>query len=296
MNVQKVITLAGQKVKLAFLVFERSLRAAGCDLPLLVIPYGDDLFQLPSNSEWWDSARFASWLRLHKAHPMMAKYRCLTEANYAYFDTDICVVDDFRPVLSHYSSFVVADTEWNKPGWATSPEATAILAEKSSLWMLKLFNAGHFACDRALYSEAEMQSVSERYRDTCLTYPHHDQPGINLLVSLTGVEVTNLCMPPYRMESTMAVDYPGEWEGIWSNGHRPYFVHYAGSALGKNLPINRLYYDFMSKAERKEWDALEEARRNSRRWLEKWPLPVRILNQILRIIDRRFRVQPVPGN
>jgi hypothetical protein len=97
------------------------------------------------------------------------------------------------------------------------------------------------------------------------------------------------------MESTMAIDYPGEWEGIWSNGHRPYFVHYAGSALSRNLPINRLYYDFMSKAERKEWDALEEERRKSRRWLEKWPLPVRIVNRMLRIIDRRFYVQPVPG-
>jgi hypothetical protein len=71
----------------------------------------------------------------------------------------------------------VADTEWNKPGWTTSPEATAILAEKSSLWMLNLFNAGHFACDRALYSEAEIQSVSEKYGDTCLRYPHHDQPA-----------------------------------------------------------------------------------------------------------------------
>lgn len=296
MNVQKVITLASRKVKLAFNVFERSLRRAGCDLPLLVIPYGDDLFELPSNSEWWDSPGFASWLRAHKAHPMMAKYRCLTEANYVYFDTDICVVDDFRPVLSHHRNFVVADTEWNKPGWSTSPEATSILAEKTSLWMLKLFNAGHFACDQVLSSEKEIQSVSEKYSDTCLTYPHHDQPGINLLVSLTDVEVTNLCMPPYRMESTMAVDYPGEWEGIWSRGHRPYFIHYAGSGLGQNLPINRLYYDFMSQAERKEWDALEEERRNSRRWLEKWPLQVRILNQMLRIIDRRFHVQPVPGH
>ena len=32
---------------------ERSLRAVGCDLPLLVIPYDEDLFELPPNAEWW---------------------------------------------------------------------------------------------------------------------------------------------------------------------------------------------------------------------------------------------------
>ena len=225
----------------------------------------------------------------------MAKYRCLTEANYVYFDTDICVLDDFRPVLTQQTNFVVADTEWSKPGWAASPESTAILAKKSSLWMLNLFNAGHFACDQALYSEEEIQSLSEKHRQTCLEYPHHDQPGINLLVSFTNIKVTNLCLPPHRMESTMAVDYPGEWEGIWSNGRRPYFMHYAGSALNQKIPISRLYYDFMTKAERAEWAAVEQEKRNSRLWLQKWPLPVRLLNLMLRIVDRRFYVQPVPG-
>jgi hypothetical protein len=295
MNVQKVITLASRKVKTPFLVFERSLRQAGCDLPLLVIPYGDDLFELPSNAEWWDRPGFVSWLHQQKAHPMMAKYRCLTEANYAYFDTDICVLDDFRPILAPHTNFVVADTEWSKPEGATPPEAIAILSQKSSLWMLSLFNAGHFACDHALYSEAELQSVSEKYRKPCLEFPYHDQPGMNVLVSVSNVEFTNLCLPPYRMESTMAVDYRGDWEGVWSKGHRPYFMHYAGGALVPDSPISRLYSEFMSKAERAEWAAMEEKKRKGSLWLQKWPLLVRILNQMVRIVDKRFCVQPVPG-
>ena len=295
MNVEKIITLANRKVKISFLVFERSLRAVGCDLPLLVIPYGNDRFELPSNAEWWDSQGFVSWLHQQKAHPMMAKYRCLTEANYAYFDTDICVLDDFRPILAPHTNFVVADTEWSKPEGATPTEAIAILSQKSSLWMLSLFNAGHFACDHALYSEAEIQSVSEEYRKPCLEFPHHDQPGMNVLVSVSNIEVTNLCLPPYRMESTMATDYRGEWEGVWSRGHRPYFMHYAGSALTPDNPISGLYYDFMSKAERAEWTAMEEKKRKAKLWLQKWPLLVRMLNRMVRIVDKRFCVQPTPG-
>jgi hypothetical protein len=295
MNLEKVITLASRKVKTPFLVLERSLRQAGCDLPLLVIPYGDDRFDLPSNAEWWDSPGFVSWLRQQKAHPMMAKYRCLTEANYVYFDTDICVLEDFRPILAPYSNFVVADTEWSRPGWATPPEAIAILSQKSSLWMLSLFNAGHFACDRVLYSEAELQSASEKYRQPCIEFPHHDQPGMNVLVSISNVEITNLCLPPYRMESTMAPDYRGDWENVWRKGHRPYFMHYAGSSLTPDIPISRLYYDFMTKAERAEWTAMEEEKKNAKRWLQEWPLPVRMLNQIVRTVDKRFCVQPTPG-
>ena len=295
MNVEKVITLASRKVKTPFLVLERSLRQAGCDLPLLVIPYGDDRFELPPNAEWWDSPGFVSWLRQQKAHPMMAKYRCLTEANYVYFDTDICVLEDFRPILAPYANFVVADTEWSKPGWATPPEAVAIISQKSSLWMLSLFNAGHFACDHALYSEAELQSVSEKYREPCIEFPHHDQPGMNVLVSVSNVETTNLCLPPYRMESTMAADYPGEWEGVWSKDHRPYFMHYAGSSLTPDIPISRLYYDFMTKEERAEWAAMEEKKKKAKRWLEEWPLSVKLLGRMVRTVDKRFCVQPTPG-
>jgi hypothetical protein len=66
------------------------------------------------------------------------------------------------------------------------------------------------------------------------------------------------------MESAMAVDYPGEWEGIWSRGHCPYFIHFAGNLIGPDIPISRLFYDFLSQAEREEWAAIEEEKSNSR--------------------------------
>jgi hypothetical protein len=43
MKIDKIISMANQKVRLRFLALERSLRASGCQLPILVIPYDDNL-------------------------------------------------------------------------------------------------------------------------------------------------------------------------------------------------------------------------------------------------------------
>ena len=102
MKIDKIISLANRKVRLPFLVMERSLRAVGCDLPLLVIPYDDDLFKLPPNAEWWGSRKFSDWLQRKHGHRMMAKYLCLTEENYSYFDTDLMILEDFRSILTDH--------------------------------------------------------------------------------------------------------------------------------------------------------------------------------------------------
>ena len=54
MKIDKIISMANQNVKLRFLAMERSLRATGCKLPLLVIPYDNNLFELPAGSTWWE--------------------------------------------------------------------------------------------------------------------------------------------------------------------------------------------------------------------------------------------------
>jgi hypothetical protein len=290
MKIDRIITLASNKVRIQFLAFERSLRAVGCDLPLLVIPYKNDRFDLPPNSEWWYDKDFTSWLQQRNAHPLMVKYLCLAEANYAFFDSDVCFIEDISKPLAHQDGFVVADTEVTKPAFSSTRETADVLARRTSLWSLRLFNVGHFACDIPLYSRTDLQSTCEKYRETCLDC-HIEQPGINLLVLLTGVTITNLCLPPYNMESTMAVDYPGAWENIWKEGRRPYFIHYAGRVLGR-YPISRIFYHYLTQAERKEWTAIEEQNYNSSRWLRKWPLQIRFLNGLVRMVDKRFFVQP----
>ena len=113
MNIDRIITMASRGVRIQFLAFERSLRAVGCDLPLLVIPYGDDPFDLPPNAEWWHMKEFASWLKQSQADPTMWKYVCFTEANYAYFDTDICLIEDFRPALADQTDLSSRIRNWS---------------------------------------------------------------------------------------------------------------------------------------------------------------------------------------
>ena len=296
MDIDRIITMASRGVRIQFLAFERSLRAVGCDLPILVIPYGNDLFDLPTNAEWWQKGEFYSWLNQSEANPTMAKYICLTEANYAYFDADICFIEDFRKTLADQTGFVVADTELAKYGEASTPESSKVFARQTSLWKLRLFNTGHFACDTPLYSLPELKSTCEKYRETCLSYPHHEQPGINVLVLVTGAAMTNLCLPPHNMESTMAVDYGyrTDWEDVWQKGRRPYFIHYAGGRASSKFPISRLFFDYLTERERMEWIAHKEEPNEAKPGLEKWPLHVRVLNRLVQMIDKRFYVQPKP--
>ena len=66
MKIDKIISLANKNVKLRFLAMERSLRDTGCDLPLLVIPYNDNLFDLPKGSTWWEIPEMIQWLNREK--------------------------------------------------------------------------------------------------------------------------------------------------------------------------------------------------------------------------------------
>lgn len=296
MDIDRIITMASRAVKIQFAAFERSLRAVGCDLPLLIIPYNDGRFDLPPNAEWWEKKEFTSWLKENQAHPTMAKYVCLTEANYAYFDTDICFIEDCRTTLAQRAGFVVADTELIKYGETSTPESVEVLARKTSLWPLRLFNTGHFASDMPLYSRADLESTCAKYKETCLLSPHHEQPGINLLALVSGVAVTNLCLPPHNMESTMAVDYAyrKDWEETWKQGRRPYFIHYAGGRAASQFPISRIFFDYLMEPERRELIAVEEEMKKQSLHLQKWPLLIRLLNRLVRILDRRFYVQPKP--
>ena len=93
------------------------------------------------------------------------------EANYAYFDTDICFIEDCRTTLDQRTGFVVADTELIKYGEASTQESMEVLSRETSLWSLKLFNTGHFASDTPLYSLADLESTCEKYKETCLLLP-----------------------------------------------------------------------------------------------------------------------------
>jgi hypothetical protein len=151
------------------------------------------------------------------------------------------------------------------------------------------------ASDTPLYSLADLESTCEKYKETCLLSPHHEQPGINLLALVSGVTFTNLCLPPHNMESTMAIDhaYRDDWEETWKQG-RPYFIHYAGGRAASQYPISQIFFNFLTESERMELMAAEEETKKEALYLQKWPLLIRVLNRVVGIVDRRFHVQPKP--
>lgn len=254
--------MANAPVRLQFVAMERSLRTSGCDLPLLVIPYDDRLFELPPNASWFRDEPLFDWLRGHGCHPTMRKYACLLEANYHFLDTDIVVLRNPEDVVRPHAGLIASCTEWAKPAWTYTEASARYFASRTSTWMRDVFSTGQFAIDRRLYTHESLYAVatSAEFAEACIRYPYHEQPGINQLVLATDIPRVNLTLPPHAMESTWAGDYPGEHEHLWRNPDRkPYLIHWAGpTTLDTERPINRLFYDYLTAAELEEW---HEARR-----------------------------------
>jgi len=257
MQLERIVTLANRAVRLRFLAMERSLRAVGCQLPLLVIPYDDDRFDLPSNASWWDGPEIRAWLTREKAHPTMAKYNCLTIANYQFVDCDLVFLRDPQKTLAPHTGFITSCGHWHNPGETVTRESARILREKSSCWQRSIFNTGQFACDRALYTPQTLSAACNApgFVDTCLRFRFHEQPGLVLLANHSGVPISNLTLPPTNMESTWAGDYPGEdFTATWRTEElKPYLIHWAGCHMNTNRPIDRLFIDFLTQAEQSEW-------------------------------------------
>jgi hypothetical protein len=294
MKIERAYTMANKKVRLQFLAMERSLRATGFDLPLVVFPYDENTFDLPKNSEWLHTP-LHQWLTSKKAHPMCSKYFCLTQNSYLFTDTDIVYLRDPRETLSNMEGFVVADTEWNKPHYTFTEGSARFMAKQTSVWLQNVVNAGWFACDRQIYTEEKLRRVLEdsETAKTCLY--DTDQTGLNLLLAMEGLKPRNLNLPPYSMEATWAGDYPGEFESLWKDPQRkPIFIHWAGPVLDQDRPINELFYKFLTKDEAAEWRAEQAVRLEKNRRAGRWPIGLRVLNAVTRLLYPAFRIQPRP--
>ena len=257
MKVEKVITLANEHVRIPLLALERSLRNVGCHLPLLVIPFDNRTFSLPPNAQWWELPEITQWISKHQGRPHMRKYQCLIEKNYQFIDTDAIFLKNPEQVLKQHEGFVTSCGHWNNPGETLTEESEALLKRKTTVWQHLVFNTGQFACDRALYPDLRsLQATAENEEciNTCLKNPFHEQPGLNLLVHLSGVPITNLTLPPYSMESTWAGDYLDGYEDFWRDSSKmPYLIHWAGTKPQKNTPIGELFFNYLTHKEKEEF-------------------------------------------
>ena len=258
MKICKIITLANKAVKLRFLAMERSLRATGCQLPLLVIPYDDNLFELPDGSTWWEVPEITNWLKANNAHPVMRKYQCFTTENYQFVDSDICFLRNPEAVLEPYEGFITSCGHWRDPSHTLTPDSHRWITQRSTVWQQQVFNTGQFACDRVLYTPDHLikTAMDPQFSGTCVHWIHNEQPGLNWLIWLSKVQITNLTLPSLSMESTWAGDYPGHYEQYWADPERkPYLIHWAGTGMDIPRPINQIFYDFLTPEEKIEWDA-----------------------------------------
>jgi len=255
MKLERIITLANRKVELRFAAMERSLRAVGCKLPLWVIPYNDDLFKLPVGATWWKNDSLCTFFQEKGANPGLRKCQCLLESNYQFVDADVIFLRNPESALEGLTNFVTSCGHWHNPGHTFTNESLAIFKAGSTTWQRNRFNSGQFACDRSLFSQETLIELLTRYAETCLSFHNYDQPGLNLLVELAGIPVTNLTLPPHCMESTWAGDYDGEFLSYWKNGREPYLIHWAGVAMEKGRPIHELFYRFLTGDERRKWAA-----------------------------------------
>ena len=212
----------------------------------------------------------------------MRKYQCLTIDNYQFVDSDVCFLRDPQDVLNPFSGFITSCGHWNNPGDTCTEESLRLMRMKTTTWQRKVFNVGQFACDRALYSAQSLITTAMRpeFLNTCTKFVFHEQPGLNMLVFASGTEITNLTLPPLCMESTWAGDYDNEYERYWTDPKRkPYLIHWAGIRMDTNRPIHRIFYNYLTAAEKAEWD--EQVRISS--------IKRRKQNSSFKAIARRFK-------
>jgi hypothetical protein len=251
MTIEKIITFANKATQLRFLAMERSLRSTGCQLPLWVIPYNDAKFELPQNCLWWELDEVTSLLKETSQHGAKRKFQCFLTDNYQYVDSDVIFLRNPESILKNMNGFVTSCCHWNNPKHTFVPSTLNLFKEKSTTWQKSVFNSGQFACDQILYDITTLREVilTPLYKEA---FDSHDQISINLLVFLSGINVSNITLPPYNMESTWAGDYTDiNFCNYWQNEERkPYLIHWAGYKIAIDKPIDDVFTRHLTPTEK----------------------------------------------
>lgn len=292
MKLEKIVSLANKYSEVRFLAMIRSLRAVGCNLPVWVIPYDDNKFDLPDNCIWWEMEEVLDWLNANGSHKMMRKYQCLLTTNYQYVDSDIVFLRNPEDVLTGLNGFITSCGHWHNPDHTYIGPTGDYLKNKSTTWQKSVFNAGQYACDVKLFDLDTLKAITEDplYRDICLSDRTFDQVSLNLLISLSEIAVTNLTLQPYDMESTWAGDYvDADYQRYWPNGKKkPYIIHWAGCRMDTDRPIDHLFTDYLTTAEREAWDAQVKEKKNVSAY-KKMHRRLSLLKQALKTIRKSFQ-------
>lgn len=256
MQLEHIITMASGRVEIAFRAMERSLRATGCALPLLVIPYNNERFELPPNAKWLEdeaSQKLYTWLDREHAHPTLRKYACLLRSNYLFVDSDVAFVRDPAEALAPHQGFVINCCHWMDSAHTLTSETRPFFEKLSTTYQKTLFNTGQFACDRALYTLDSLQAACRQMPHTCIHFPYHEQPALNYLVHAAGAPITSLTLPPHNIASSWAGHYLDRTPPFWSDNTRaPFMLHWAGRKFSGQYPVDEIFLQYLTPDERQE--------------------------------------------
>lgn len=255
MQITKIISLSNKKSEIPFLAMCRSLRMTGCNLPVWVIPYDKEKFELPDNCIWWEIPEVIDWVNKNEIWPAFKKIQCLLTNNYQYIDSDVVFLSNPSLVLNNVDGFVTSCTHWHNPAETVNEETINYFKNKSTTWPKLVFNSGQWACDTALYELEELLHFCENnYTDTLFykTNIYKDQAGINLLVNQKNIKISNLTLPPYNMASTWAGDYLSISRIIYLEAlnDKPYIIHWAGVSMSNREGIHKYFFDLLQENEK----------------------------------------------
>ena len=246
-----------------------SLRQAGCALPILLIPYDDQLAAHPTLRaettlmpvesfpgearavlddlrELWPRTSpglLRRFLAFHGPHD-----------EFIYTDNDIVALGDwtpyFEPLRDH--DLVHADREFETGGKYNYRDPGALTRELGPEALASALTAGHFAARRR-------PDVAELFRETIAwiaRHPEiampHDQAFLHLAILLGGLRTLNFCRPPH--------DWPSTWAGDFRNSlavaqrvqgpGRLLHLHYSGGNSHGYAAVEDFCYADCTDAER----------------------------------------------
>ncbi|RWY57328.1 hypothetical protein [Mucilaginibacter gilvus] len=251
MKLERIISFANRASELRFRAMVSSLRETGCLLPVWVIPYDDNLFDLPDNCTWWQMDEVENLIKTSALHPMKRKFQCFLTNNYHFVDADVIFLRNPEEVLANIDGFVSSCGHWHNPEHTYVPSTLLLYKQASTTWQKSIFNSGQFACDRALY---DINTLTELIRNPLYkeALDSHDQISINLFVFLSGVKVTNVTLPPHNLESSWAGDYQEDgYDKYWTDEKKkPYLIHWAGYKIAVDKPIDKLFTKYLTEQEK----------------------------------------------
>jgi hypothetical protein len=202
-----------------------SIRRSGCALPIVLIPFNDDLptdrrvteavtlmpvesFPAEGRALVGELSRLWPRTAVGLFRRFLAWYGPFDE--FIYTDNDIVALGDWAPYLDALDGFdlVHADQEYTTGGKYNYPDPPAIKRELGAGALDSLLTAGHFAARK----KEGITAVFERTIAWIRQHPdisgEHDQAFLHLAILLGPLRAQNLCRTQ---------QWPGTWAGNYRN-------------------------------------------------------------------------------